>query len=422
MKMLLRLAIACAVIVALMQLVRPKIPAAPATAELEAPPQVRQILDRSCYSCHSNERRLSWFDQIEPGYWLVRKDILTARGHLNFSTIGSEAAAAQKAALYEAVNMIQLGAMPLPRFLALHSGARVAPEELATVEEYLAPWGPLPSIAENAESTAAPVSLAGVTTEPDGFPFDSTFEGWKPLSFTDRGDNNTFRFVLGNEIAIEAARSGNISPWPDGARFAKIAWSQQAGSDSLVYPGSFVQVELMAKDAARYKNTDGWGWGRWRGLELKPYGKDARFVEECTTCHMPVRGNDAVYTLPITSARVRGEEVVNNAAAALPASLPYQPLAWTQLRCTWIVTPAPFPRSMEMRRRWRRYMHAAQIRMRLAALRMLSVRCWRWLPGDNGMIRTGSGRAFPTRHARWSLCRLRVKRVTTIINAMQEQN
>ncbi|MGC1363963.1 MAG: heme-binding domain-containing protein, partial [Silvibacterium sp.] len=66
MKMLLRLAIACAVIVVLMQLVRPKIPAAPATAEIEAPPQVRQILDRSCYSCHSNERRLSWFDQIEP--------------------------------------------------------------------------------------------------------------------------------------------------------------------------------------------------------------------------------------------------------------------------------------------------------------------------------------------------------------------
>jgi hypothetical protein len=89
MKVLLRLVIVCAVFVALMQLVRPKIPAAPATAEIEAPPQVREILDRRCYSCHSNERRLSWFDEIEPGYWLVRKDILTARGHLDFSTIGS---------------------------------------------------------------------------------------------------------------------------------------------------------------------------------------------------------------------------------------------------------------------------------------------------------------------------------------------
>jgi Haem-binding domain/Cytochrome P460 len=331
MKMLLRLAIACVVVVALMQLVRPRIPAAPSTAEIEASPQVRQILDRSCYSCHSNERRLSWFDQIEPGYWLVRKDILTAREHLNFSTIGSKPAAAQKAALYESVNMIQLGAMPLPRFLALHPEARVTPEALTTIKEYLAPWGALPSEAENAESTAAPVSLAAVQPELDGFPFDSTFEDWKPISFTDRGDNNTFRFVLGNEIAIEAARSGNISPWPDGARFAKVAWQQRLGADGLVHPGNFVQVELMAKDAVRYKNTDGWGWGRWRGLELKPYGKDSRFVEECTTCHMPVRGNDSVYTLPITSARVRGVEVVNNAAAALPESLPYQPLSWSAI-------------------------------------------------------------------------------------------
>ena len=57
-------------------------------------------------------------------YWLVRHDILTAREHLNFSTLGSKPAAAQKATLYEAVNMIQLGAMPLPSFKKLHPEAR----------------------------------------------------------------------------------------------------------------------------------------------------------------------------------------------------------------------------------------------------------------------------------------------------------
>ena len=31
---------------------------------------------------------------------------------------------------------------------------------------------------------------------------------------------------------------------------------------------------------------------------------------------------------PISAAKVGGDEVVNNAAAALPASLPYQPLGW----------------------------------------------------------------------------------------------
>jgi hypothetical protein len=87
----------------------------------------------------------------------------------------------------------------------------------------------------------------------------------------------------------------------------------------------------MLKDAHRYKNTEGWGWGRWRGLDLKPYGEDARFVNECIGCHQPVRGNDYVYTLPITTARLSGAEVVNNSAAALPANLPYQPLTWNAI-------------------------------------------------------------------------------------------
>ena len=316
---------------AALQLVRPDIPARPATAEVHASPEVRHILEKNCYSCHSDQRRLSWFDEIVPGYWLVRHDILTARKHLNFSTLGSRPAAVQKAALYEAVNMIQFGAMPLPIFVKLHPEARVTPEELAALKAYLAPWGPLHPAAPANGGTGAdagPASLATVKREFNGFPFDPSFENWKPISTTDRGDNNTFRFILANDTAFQAAQSGRISPWPNGARFAKIAWQQEPGPDGLVYPGKFVQVELMLKDAQAYKDTDGWGWGRWRGSDLKPYGTDARFVEECTGCHQPVAGNDYVYTLPITPARIGGSEVANNSTAALPATLPYRPLGW----------------------------------------------------------------------------------------------
>src|SRR6266702_8213752 len=172
------------------------------------------------------------------------------------------------------------------------------------------------------------ISLSAVNPEPNGLAFDPSFESWKLISTTDRGDNNTFRFILGNDVAVKAAQSGNISPWPDGTRFAKVAWQQELGEDGLIHPGKFVQVELMVKDARRYKDTDGWGWGRWRDLDLKPYGEDAHFVGECTGCHMPVRGNDYVYTLPITRAHADREEIVNNAAASFPSSLPWQPLGW----------------------------------------------------------------------------------------------
>ena len=345
MRTLAKLMVAGVVVFAALQLVRPGIPLTPETAPPDVPPDVRRILEKDCYACHSGQPRLSWFDQIVPGYWLVRHDILTAREHLNFSTLGSKPAAAQKATLYEAVNMIQLGAMPLPSFLKLHPDAKVTAEELATLKAYLAPWTPTSTqpakppensaagssaatVAASPAAIPAPVSLAAIPPELNGFPFDPSFETWKLISTTDRGDNHTFRFILGNEIAVKAAQSGNIRPWPDGTEFAKIAWQQELSPDGLIRPGKFVQVELMLKDSQRYKETEGWGWGRWRGLDLKPYGTDARFVNECTGCHRPVRGNDYVYTLPVTAAKIDGEEVVNNRAAALPASLPYQPLAW----------------------------------------------------------------------------------------------
>jgi hypothetical protein len=49
---------------AVLQFVRPSIPVGPGTAELQVPPAVKSILEKDCYSCHSSQRRLAWFDQI----------------------------------------------------------------------------------------------------------------------------------------------------------------------------------------------------------------------------------------------------------------------------------------------------------------------------------------------------------------------
>ena len=323
------------------QFVRPSIPSAPPQAEAQYPPDVARILQKSCYSCHSNERRLAWFDEVAPAYWLVRHDVLTARQHLNFSTLGARPAAAQRSALFEAVNMIQLGAMPLPQFTALHPQAKITSADLDALKAYLAPWKTLPPASDTLHADSQPaapaLSLSSVAPALNGIPFDPSFLNWKPLSFSDRGDNNTFRFVLGNDVAVRAAQSGAISPWPDGARFAKVAWQQALGPDRLIHSGKFVQVELMIKDASQFKDTDGWGWARWVGADLKPYGKDAHFVNECTGCHQPVRGDDYVYTLPFTPAHIENAEAVNNNAAALPTGLPFQTLAWQAI--TMFVDP-----------------------------------------------------------------------------------
>jgi Haem-binding domain/Cytochrome P460 len=333
MRMSRKLVVGGAATILLLQLVRPPIESGPATAEIQAPPQVRRILDKDCYSCHSNERRLEWFDEVVPAYWLVRHDIFSARRHVNLSTLGSKPVAAQRAALFEAVNMIQLGAMPLPKFVALHPGSNVTPEELATLKSFLAPWNPRGGAVTEPNSLHAEepprANLQAVAKEFNGVEFQRDFEDWKPISFTDRGDNNTLRVILGNDIAVKAVESGGILPWPNGTRLAKVAWEQATGEDGLIHPGRFVQVELMVKETRVYAQSEGWGWGRWRGAELKPYGMNSGFVTECTGCHAPMRGDDFVYTLPITRAKSSQNESLNNKAAVWPQNLPYQPLGWS---------------------------------------------------------------------------------------------
>jgi hypothetical protein len=291
-----------------MQFIRPELKNAPVTADLQVPPQVRQILRISCYNCHSNETQLVWFDHIAPAYWIVAKDVKEARAHLNFSEIGKLPAAQQRVALFEAVNQIQLGAMPLPSYRRVHPESEITPEDLATLKAYLNP--PAPNQAAGATEISAAhtqydqwIHGAGVmppvSPALNGLAFISAYKTWKAISTTDRFDNHTMRAILGNDVAIKAIARHQINPWPDGTAFAKVTWFQQPDEKGFVRTGAFQQVELMIKDHKKYASTLGWGFGRWRGVDLKPYGKDAAFANECVGCHTPVRNSDYVYTAPI---------------------------------------------------------------------------------------------------------------------------
>ncbi len=166
------------------------------------------------------------------------------------------------------------------------------------MKTYLAPWTPAltpvgsgskPGSAPPADSPATswPVALESVGPESDGFVFDPTFESWKPVSPIDRGDNNTFRFILGNDVAVKAAQTGNISPWPDGALrqdcLAAGTRSRWLGASGKLCTGGVDAGMLVFTKAPRVGvGVDG---------EVC-YGADARFVNDVTNCHWPMRGND----------------------------------------------------------------------------------------------------------------------------------
>ncbi|MDR3630683.1 MAG: cytochrome P460 family protein [Desulfocapsaceae bacterium] len=141
------------------------------------------------------------------------------------------------------------------------------------------------------------ISAAKIPISPNGISYYPNYMKWKVIAPSYREDKGQIRIITGNEIAVAALLAGK-NPLPDGSVLAKVAWKAEkhpSFSDATV-PGEFVQVEFMVKDAKKYKNTGGWGFARFVGNELKPYGKDPSFVNECFQCHMPVANNGYLFT------------------------------------------------------------------------------------------------------------------------------
>jgi hypothetical protein len=60
----------------------------PVERDVNAPPQVKEVMRRSCYGCHSNEVVWPWYADVAPASWLVAYDVHEGRAELNFSLWG----------------------------------------------------------------------------------------------------------------------------------------------------------------------------------------------------------------------------------------------------------------------------------------------------------------------------------------------
>jgi hypothetical protein len=325
---LIRVALVLFACFVLIQFIRPSLDNPPVTADLQAPVEVKSILQRACYDCHSNETKLAWFDKPAPAYWLVAAHVKEGRELLNFSHWDSLTIDQQKAKLFESLNQIVFKEMPLSQYTTFHGDARVSEDDIRVLRKYLASLAP-PRLADSTAIKAADDQYTrwkNDTIRPDagpelnGMAFIKEYRDWSPVSASERWDNGTMRLILGNPVAIRAIHEGHVNPWPDGTAFAKVDWKQLLRPSGEVEPGEFIQVELMVKDKTKYASTNGWNFGRWKGDHLKPYGKDASYVTECMHCHQPMKDNDFVFSIPM-------ERKIH----VQPDTAVFNPLEWTAI-------------------------------------------------------------------------------------------
>ncbi len=295
----------------LMQLCTPeKIVSQPAKDLAGVPKEINNILRNSCYDCHSSQTNLRWYDRISPVNFQVYEHVRDGRKALNFSKWDSMATPAQNNTLYYALNKVLENEMPLPSYSFVHGQAGLSAENIDILKKYIlsrTPRKPTDSAQLIAVEKQYPDLIKGnsavsanAKAAPNSIAYIPGYRSWKAVGTTDRFDNGTMRIIFANDIAVKAIQERRTNVWPDGAIFAKAAWKEQVNADGSITAGAFYQVEFMIKDAKKYSQTGGWGWARWRGENLTPYGANALFTTECISCHKPMQFNDLVFTKPLS--------------------------------------------------------------------------------------------------------------------------
>jgi hypothetical protein len=127
------------------------------------------------------------------------------------------------------------------------------------------------------------------------------YRDWRLISVAhEAGSLNDLRAILGNDLAIQAYRVGNL-PFPDGTIIARLAWSylpSEENDKAFGHPQSFVAgspkegVQFMVKDSTRYASTNGWGFVQFN--DGKPAEQAA--LKSCSPCHEAAIANDFVFT------------------------------------------------------------------------------------------------------------------------------
>lgn len=121
--------------------------------DIVAPDEVKDILRRACYDCHSNETRWPWYTYVAPVSWLASKDVIEGRGSLNFSEWEDNHADEDPGEAFRDYywESIENGSMPLWFYIPLHPEAKLTEQDLAILKK----WAKIDTDEEMEEETEA---------------------------------------------------------------------------------------------------------------------------------------------------------------------------------------------------------------------------------------------------------------------------
>jgi hypothetical protein len=90
------------------------------------PASVQEILNTSCYDCHSNNTVYPWYANIQPVAWWLADHVNEGKKELNFSEFITYSPKKAHHKLEEVIEMVKEGEMPLQSYTIIHQNAKLS--------------------------------------------------------------------------------------------------------------------------------------------------------------------------------------------------------------------------------------------------------------------------------------------------------
>ena len=87
------------------------------------PENVKVILAKACYDCHSNHTRYPWYAEVQPVSWWLANHIKDGKREINFNEFDSYRISRQYKKLEDCIKQVKEGDMPLPSYTIIHKDA-----------------------------------------------------------------------------------------------------------------------------------------------------------------------------------------------------------------------------------------------------------------------------------------------------------
>lgn len=101
-----------------------------------APEEVKIVLRKACYDCHSNQSVYPWYSYVAPVSWLIAKDTREGREELNFSDWAELSKRKKIKFLNEIAEELEEKKMPLQIYTVIHKDAILSDEEILKITEW----------------------------------------------------------------------------------------------------------------------------------------------------------------------------------------------------------------------------------------------------------------------------------------------